>query len=44
MLAASTRYSRRQLLANAGHDGFANLQRSPTGREYRPIAVAVGLR
>jgi hypothetical protein len=44
MLVASTRYSRRQLLANAGHDGLANLQRSPTGREYRPIAVAVGLR
>jgi hypothetical protein len=41
MLVASTRYSRRQLLANAGHDGRANLQRSPTGREYQPIAVAV---
>ena len=35
------RYSRRQLFANAGHDGLANLQRSPTGREYQPIAVAV---
>jgi hypothetical protein len=44
MLVASTRYSRRQLFANAGHGGLATLQRSPTGREYRPIAVAVGLR
>jgi len=35
------RYSRRQLFANAGHDGLANLQRSPTRREYQPIAVPV---
>jgi hypothetical protein len=38
---ASTTTSCRQLFANAGHDGLANLQRSPTGREYQPIAVAV---
>src|SRR6516165_2332136 len=29
------------LAGERGHDGLANLQRSPTGREYQPIAVAV---